>query len=127
VKKALYTIIFIVSISILVFLGGRNKTEAPLVNQMDTRNAMNQQQIPETFTGMYQDYNTGCFSDGTCAAIIDGKTVITIIGWSRDTSGIFEDPDLPFGTQVEVFANKIDENTYTLYGSEDYYIKEIKN
>lgn len=78
----------------------------------------------DRFTGTYEAYNTGCFADGICSATISGNEVVTIIGWSQDIAGTFEDPDIPFGTEVEVYAQKVGPNTYTLYGSEEFYIRE---
>jgi len=83
-----------------------------------------EEKTSESFVGVYEDYGTACFADGECYAVVDGKKITTIIGWSRDTVGSFENPDLPFGTEVEVYAQKIDDSTYTLYGSSEYYIRE---
>lgn len=78
-----------------------------------------------SFTGTFEQYNTECFADGECSAIVDGKKIVTIVGWSQDVSGSFENPDIPVGTEVEVFAAEIDEENYTLYGSEEYYIRAV--
>lgn len=78
----------------------------------------------DRFTGIYEAYNTACFADGICSATISGNEVVTIIGFSQDASGAFENPDIPFGTEVEVYAQKIGPNSYTLYGSEEFYIRE---
>ena len=130
-KSFIYVAIICIVAVLGIFLVTKNKTEAPIettpsfpvVEQVPIATEQN----PETFIGSYENYKTDCFFDGTCAAIIDGKEVITITGWSQQISGTFENPDLDFGTKLEVYANKIDDTTYTLYGSEDYYIKEIKN
>lgn len=133
-KKIIYGLLIVVVIGLITFMFTNNKTEAPtnLGNQeplefpiQEQGAVMPAEQNPEIFTGSYDNYKTDCFFDATCSAIIGGKEVITILGWSREISGTFEDPDLPFGTQLEVYANKIDDMTYTLYGSEDYYIREI--
>ncbi|MCI5051358.1 MAG: hypothetical protein MRY57_03545 [Candidatus Pacebacteria bacterium] len=80
---------------------------------------------PVRFSGEYQEYGTGCFADGECYAIVDGKRITTIVGWAPGPVGRFEDPDIPFGTTVEVYALPTDDGRYTLYGSNDYYIRPL--
>lgn len=80
---------------------------------------------PVTFRGTYEQYNTGCFADGECFAVVDGKQITTILGWTQGVSGTFANPDLPFGTEVEVYALPTTSGNYTLYGSEDFYIKAV--
>lgn len=91
--------------------------------------AHSQQQDESTkgvvFSGEYQEYNTGCFADGICSIVVDGREVITISGRKPGPVGIFENPDLPFGTLLEVHAKQLQDGTYTLYGSEQYYVKAI--
>lgn len=79
-----------------------------------------------TFTGTFEDYGTGCFADGECYAIVDGKHITTILGWTKGPVGQFVDPDIDFGTSVEVYALPTLNGKYTLYGSNEYYIKEVK-
>lgn len=87
-------------------------------------------QNPVTFTGKLQEVNTGCFADGECFVTVDGKHVRVLMGWSRDTVGKVLGGDGSIGglegslgKDVEVYANKLDETNYTLYGSETYYVK----
>ncbi len=80
---------------------------------------------PVTFRGVFQEYGTGCFADGECYAIVDDKHITTILGWTQEVVGSFENPDIPIGTQVEVYALPTESGKYTLYGSQDFYIKEI--
>jgi hypothetical protein len=77
------------------------------------------------FTGTYDQYNTGCFADGDCYVIVDGNQITTILGWTGGPVGLFENPDLSIGTQVEVYALPTESGKYTLYGSEEYYIREV--
>lgn len=87
----------------------------------------------ETFEGIIQKVSTACFADGECSVTIDGKKVITTIGWSRDVVGsikgtvssIGDIETQKIGARATVFARKIGPNTYTLYGNPAYYI-EVK-
>ncbi len=87
--------------------------------------------LPEgtvAFGGTLEAVNTSCFADGICSATVEGKTIILLRGWSRDTVGEvrFEDGigglESHIGKPVNVFAAEA-EDGYTLYGSEDYYIE----
>jgi len=85
----------------------------------------------DTFTGTLQKVNTGCFSDGECYIVVDGKHVTAIMGWSQQTVGKvlgvagFGDLENYIGKPVEVYAQVTPDNKYTLYGSEGFYIKLV--
>lgn len=82
-----------------------------------------------TFTGTLEEVNTGCFADGECFVTVDGKHVTALMGWSRDTVGSvqgvesFGDLESYIGKTVEVYAQDLSDGTYTLYGSEGFYIR----
>lgn len=82
-----------------------------------------------TFTGTLEEVNTGCFVDAECYIMVDGKHVTAIRGWSQEIAGTiigvdgFGDLESKKGEQIEVYARVLDDGTYTLYGSSDYYIK----
>lgn len=84
-----------------------------------------------TFTGTLTKVDTGCFSDGECFVEVDGKHVTALMGFSRDTVGKvvgvdgFGDLEQYIGKKVEVYAQVNPDGTYTLYGSEGFYIKII--
>lgn len=78
------------------------------------------------FKGKFEKFYTGCYSDGECYAVVDGKKITTTIGWSREAVGKFENTEIKKGTEVEVYASLKKDGTYSLYGSEKYYIKEVK-
>lgn len=78
------------------------------------------------FRGNISKYYTGCFSDGECYVVVDGKHVTTVLGWSGDEVGVFENPDVEMGTELEVYALPKNDGSYTLYGSKDFYIKEVE-
>lgn len=80
---------------------------------------------PVRFSGIFQEYNTGCFADGECYVVVDGQRVTTLLGWSNGVVGTFEDPDIPVGTEVEVYALPTESGNYTLYGSTDYYVRAL--
>jgi eight-cysteine-cluster-containing protein len=83
----------------------------------------------DVFTGTLETVDTGCFADGECFAVVDGKHVTALMGWSRDAVGAvlgvdgFGDLENYIGNEVEVYAQEKDDGTYTLYGSDGFYIK----
>jgi hypothetical protein len=85
----------------------------------------------DVFSGTLEAVDTGCFADGECFVEVGGKHVTTLRGWSRDTVGTiqgvpgFGDLEQYLGTQVEVYAQVLEDGTYTLYGSEGFYIKPL--
>ncbi len=82
----------------------------------------------ETFEGTITAYSTACFADGECSITVDGKKVITTIGWSQQIVGKvlgvedFGSIEQKVGSQAKVYAKKVSDG-YTLYGSESYYIQ----
>jgi hypothetical protein len=89
-------------------------------------------QFDSKFTGKLEVVNTGCFSDGECFVVVDGKHVTAIMGWSREVVGKIEglkngegfgDLEKYIGKEVEVFAKELEYGNYTLYGDAEYYIK----
>lgn len=130
-KKIILGLVIVAIIGIVVV--SRNKTNEPV----DTDNGRLGDtsgevvaQAPVTFSGKLQEVNTGCFADGECFVTVDGKHVRVLMGWSRDTVGKVLGGDGSIGglegslgKDVEVYANKLDETNYTLYGSETYYVK----
>jgi len=90
------------------------------------------------FTGTLEKVDTGCFADGECYVEVDGTHVTAIMGWSRETVGSiqgvegFGDLESFIGKKVEVYAQEKTDGSYTLYGSEGFYIKllsgsEVRN
>ena len=81
------------------------------------------------FSGELEEVNTGCFADGECYVVVDGKHITVLMGWSRDTVGTVQgvesigDLETRVGTEVEVYAQDLSDGTYTLYGSEGFYMK----
>lgn len=83
----------------------------------------------DLFKGKLESVNTGCFADGECFVEVDGKHITTLRGWSQDTVGTvqgvagFGDLETHIGEQVEVYAHVLADGTYTLYGSQGFYVK----
>ena len=84
----------------------------------------------ETFTGILTDFNSGCYADGECFAVVGGNHVTILRGWSQEivgsVSGTIDGMGGlldHIGEEVEVYAQPVAENKYTLYGSEEYYIR----
>lgn len=81
------------------------------------------------FSGKLEEVNTGCFADGECYVVVDGKHITVLMGWSRDTVGSVQgvegigDLEAHIGSEVEVYAQDMSDGTYTLYGSEGFYVK----
>lgn len=85
----------------------------------------------DVFTGTLETVDTGCFADGECFVEVDGKHVTAIMGWTQETVGTiqgvpsFGDLESHIGSLVEVYAQDKSDGTYTLYGSEGFYIKVL--
>lgn len=81
------------------------------------------------FSGKLEEVNTGCYADGECYVVVDGKHVTTTMGWSQEINGSvlgvpsFGDLEGRIGSEVEVYAQDKGDGTYTLYGSESFYVK----
>ncbi len=79
------------------------------------------------FEGTVTAYSTACFADGECSISVDGKKVVTTIGWSQAVVGkVTGIPDFGsienhIGAHAKVYAKKT-EDGYTLYGNKDYYV-----
>jgi hypothetical protein len=85
------------------------------------------------FSGTLEEVNTGCFADGECYVVVDGKHITTLMGWSQDTVGSVLNADssisdlgvfkASIGREAEVYAQDKGDGTYTLYGNEGFYVK----
>jgi hypothetical protein len=85
----------------------------------------------DMFTGILEKVDVGCFADGECFVIVDGKHITAIMGWSQEIVGSvqgvagFGDLESHIGEKVEVYAQEKIDGTYTLYGSEGFYVKTL--
>ena len=85
----------------------------------------------ETFSGKITAVSTACFADGECSVLVDGKKVVTTIGWRQGPVGSIKGTvsdigtlESRIGTNVKVFAKKTTD-CYTLYGDYKYYIEVL--
>jgi hypothetical protein len=85
--------------------------------------------IAPSVTGKLTEVNTGCFSDGECYAIVDGKKVVLLIGWYQGKVGkilgadSIGDLENYIGESATVFAGKDDDGNFTLLGNESFYLQ----
>lgn len=97
------------------------------------------------FTGDISEIDTGCAHDGVCKVKVNGLWIITDLGGDptpemekeRGNKGkIFQTDatlignimgDQYIGRKVEVFATVIDEDTLSLYGDGENYIKFLEH
>jgi hypothetical protein len=83
---------------------------------------------PNTFSGTLTEVNTGCFADGECYVVVDGKHVTVTIGRKQEPLGSIVgapsigDLESYIGEMATVYAKKLADGTYTLYGNEAYYL-----
>jgi hypothetical protein len=81
------------------------------------------------FSGVLQKVDTGCFADGECFVVVDGKHVTAVRGWSQEVVGTvqgvegFGDLSQHIGAQVDVYAYGAGDSVYTLYGNAALYIR----
>lgn len=82
------------------------------------------------FSGTIESVSTGCYADGICSVMIDGKKIITTIGWSQAVVGsikgsvnnIGDIETSKIGAHANVYAKRTTDG-YTLYGNSAYYIE----
>ncbi len=81
------------------------------------------------FSGTITAYQTDCFFDGICSITVDGKVVVIAAGFRAvgeqgKLTGVesMGDVETKIGSTAEVYAEKVDETNYTLYGSNEYYV-----
>ena len=87
------------------------------------------QGIVPSLTGKLTEVNTGCFADGECYAVVDGKKVTLLIGWYQGKVGkilgadSIGDLEAFIGTDATVFAGQDADGNYSLLGNEMFYIQ----
>ncbi len=85
----------------------------------------------DMFVGNLEEVNVGCFADGECYVVVDGKHVTVLMGWTQAVVGTVQgvegigDLESHIGEKVQVYAQMNADGTYTLYGSEGFYVKLI--
>lgn len=89
------------------------------------------------YIGTINEFNNGCWSDGNCSVRVDDKWIITVHGGLRPP-GVSEEPRGELiglnhskdtqnyvGKKVEVYAKILKDNSLTIYGNQDYYVKVL--
>jgi hypothetical protein len=84
------------------------------------------------FSGTLEKVDTGCFADGECYVVVDGKHITVLMGWSQAVVGSVQGVESLGDLEqyagkipVEVYAQDKGDGTYTLYGSEGFYIRAL--
>ena len=90
------------------------------------------------FTGIITETNNGCWADGICSIKIDNKWVVAEIGGLRPPNSkpeirgsliginFSQDTNKYIGKKVEVYSKQTDDNDFTIYDNENYYIKLLE-
>ena len=76
------------------------------------------------FSGVIEAVNDGCLADGVCSLTIDGREVVTMVGWSRDTWGQVE-VERNVGTPVQVWCRKTATGC-ELRGNPGYHVRAMR-
>ena len=88
------------------------------------------------FTGTISAVDTGCFVDAACTVTVDGKKVIILTGMRilgaeppevGSLKGVDSIGDLEKmkGQEARVYAAKLADGSYTLYGKSEYYVEVL--
>lgn len=123
-KNILYIVLVLILIAGGVFFYSKPQSdkETSIIKHEDTGKEIR----TKTFSGKLEDVNTGCFSDGECYVVVDGKHITLVSGWSREVVGSIENYEVlekNLGKEIEVYARDSGDGTYTLYGSKSFYIR----
>jgi hypothetical protein len=125
-KKILLILILVIGAILII---NQKKDENVNSGAQTGENAVEGKLKVANFSGPLEEVNTGCFADGECYVVVDGKHVTAIMGWSQETVGSvqgvegFGDLENHIGKEVEVYAQDSGDGKYTLYGSEGFYIR----
>ncbi len=128
------TIIGIVIILLVIVAGGyllMRETPSPVPAENQRAVEQPTESVSEgklkvgNFEGTLQEVNHGCAYDAECYVVVDGKHITTMRGWSREIGGSadLDVLDAAIGKTVEVYAKDNGDGTYTLYGSEGFYVR----
>lgn len=135
-KKIILIVLFLV-ISIFSYLIVSPKTNKVVNNaKQETSEVVTKTDVVR-FKGVVTNVHNGCWSDGICSIEVDGKWWVPIImGGLRPPDSkpeiqgevvgiVFNEDNESLGKKVEVYAKKIDENSLTIFGSKEYYVRVI--
>jgi hypothetical protein len=82
------------------------------------------------FSGTLESFDSSCFHDGECFAVIDGRKVTVLVGRSEEPVGGVHEVNLGvmqeyIGKRFEVYAQALGNDSYTLYGNTSFYIRPL--
>ncbi len=129
--KNKYWVILILTLIILIFLFLSYKYQKRIQNISNPIQGIK-------FTGIVTETNNGCWADGVCSIKVDDKWIVAEIGGLRPPNSkpeirgnligisFSQDTDKYIGKKVEVYAKQTDNNSFTIYGNEKYYIKLLE-
>lgn len=119
-KKILYIVIAVVVILVAVLL--IKKVSGP-------------EEGAARFSGTISSFDNSCIFDGVCSVVVDDKNIVLIAGGLAmepnaqvgKLKGVASIGDLEskIGSEAKVYAKKILDDQYTLYGNSEYYV-EVK-
>jgi hypothetical protein len=106
----------------------QNNPDAPYLDGVSQDNSDFE---TDKFSGKIEQVNTGCFADAECFVVISGRHVTTSRGRTIEPVAIGMIEGVPtvdaleskIGLEVEVYAAKKPDGTYTLEGNRDFYIR----
>ncbi len=120
-------------------------TPSPLTNSMEspvpstkTSNPISPSNNEVKFIGNITEIKNACWADGVCSIKVNDSWIITENGGERPPNipqeirgqligiSFAEDTQKYIGKKVEVYAKKTDNNSLTIYGNKDYYIKLLE-
>ena len=90
------------------------------------------------FTGNITETNNGCWFDGICSIKVDERLVTAEIGGLGPPNSkpeirgkligisFSQDTQKYIGKKVEVYAKQTNDNGFTIYGNENYYIRLLE-
>lgn len=131
-KKTILALIILIAIGALAY--ALMDDNAEIKNNTTPVTGNNQVEIGEAerFEGTITAYDTGCFVDAICSVSVDGKTVILVTGGRLMAGEVnvgtlqgvasIGDLETKVGSRAEVYALKVSDTEYTLYGDASYYV-----
>jgi hypothetical protein len=105
------------------------RTETPATTTEESMNVG--QNEPFKFVGVLGEVGTDCATEGECFVVVDDRKITASVGGSfgvvGEIQGVDEFADLEAhrGQLVEIYAQDLGHEQFTLRGSKDFYIKLI--
>lgn len=111
--------------------------DTQLIKTEENSTSSTKEDIVVKFEGTITDVNNSCWNDGICSVEVDEKWWIPIVkgglmppGDEPEIKGqvegvVFNKESESIGKKVEINAKKINEESLTIFGSEEYYIRVI--